>query len=103
MLNEALRDETGKPEYPRAGMSRNDLDVFFRPNSVALIGATEKTGHVGRAILSNLLNSPFGGTIYPVNPKRNAVLGVKAYRSVRDVPERADLAVIATPAASVPD
>jgi predicted CoA-binding protein len=49
------------------------LDAFFSPKSVALIGATEKKGHVGRAILWNLISSPFGGTVYPVNPKRTAV------------------------------
>jgi len=78
------------------------LEVFFKPRSVALIGATEKTGHVGRAILWNLISSPFGGTVYPVNPKRTAVLGIRAYSSVGDVPEHVDLAVVVTPAASVP-
>ena len=67
-----------------------------------MIGATEKAGHVGRAILWNLISSPFGGTVYPVNPKRAAVLGIRAYPSVLAVPERVDLAVIVTPAESVP-
>lgn len=78
------------------------LEIFFKPRSVALIGATEKTGHVGRAILWNLISSPFGGTVYPVNPKRTAVLGIRAYSSVGDVPEHVDLAVVVTPAVSVP-
>jgi acetyltransferase len=81
---------------------RPKLDHFFRPSSVAVIGATETPGSVGRTILWNLVSSPFGGTVFPVNPKRPSVLGIKAYASVEDVPARVDLAVIVTPAASVP-
>jgi acetyltransferase len=78
------------------------LDVFFRPRSVAVLGATEKVGHVGQAIFWNLLSTPFGGTIYPVNPRRTSVMGVRSYPSITDVPEEIDLAVIVTPAESVP-
>ena len=78
------------------------LDVFFRPRSVALIGATENPGSVGRTLLWNLVTSPFGGTVYPVNPKRASVLGVKAYKSVTDIPEPVDLAVIVTPPPTIP-
>ncbi|MBI2817205.1 MAG: bifunctional acetate--CoA ligase family protein/GNAT family N-acetyltransferase [Acidobacteria bacterium] len=81
---------------------RHPLDVFFKPTSVALIGATEAPASVGRAILWNLLSSPFGGTIFPVNPKRSSVLGIKAYPSVTALPEQPDLAVIAVPAQGVP-
>ena len=81
---------------------RSTLDIFFAPRSVALIGATEKPDSVGRAILWNLIQSPFGGTIYPVNPKRSSVLGIRAYTSVADVPEKVDLAIVVTPAATVP-
>ncbi|MBV8550615.1 MAG: bifunctional acetate--CoA ligase family protein/GNAT family N-acetyltransferase [Acidobacteriaceae bacterium] len=84
------------------GRPRNQLDIFFRPKSVAVIGATEKPGHVGRAILWNLISSPFGGTVYPVNPKRAAVLGIRAYPAISAIPEPVDLAVIVTPAESVP-
>jgi len=80
---------------------RSNLAPFFAPKSVALIGATETPGSVGRTILWNLLSSPFGGTVYPVNPKRPSVLGIRAYPAVRDVPERPDLAVICTPAKGV--
>jgi len=81
---------------------RHPLDVFFKPQAVALIGASETAGSVGRAILWNLLSSPFGGTIFPVNPKRASVLGIKAYPSVTAVPEEPDLAIVAVPAAGVP-
>ncbi len=78
------------------------LDVFFRPKSVAVIGATENPGSVGRTLLWNLVTSPFGGTVYPVNPKRPSVLGVRAYKSISDVPGDVDLAVIVTPPPTVP-
>lgn len=79
------------------------LDAIFAPRSVALIGATEKAGSVGRTILQNLVGNPFGGTVYPVNPKRASVLGIKAYPSIAAVPDRVDLAVMVTPAPGVPD
>ena len=50
--------------------SGRSLRAFFAPRSVALIGATDKAGSVGRTILTNLIGSPFGGTVYPVNPAR---------------------------------
>jgi acetyltransferase len=78
------------------------LDVLFKPGSVAVIGATEREGSVGRAILSNLQIAAFQGRIYPVNPQHATILGMAAYPSVRDVPEAVDLAVIVTPAATVP-
>jgi acetyltransferase len=82
--------------------SHHPLDVFFAPESVAVIGATETSGSVGRTLLWNLISSPFGGTVYPVNPKRGQVLGVKAYPAVGALPEAPDLAVIITPAHTVP-
>jgi acetyltransferase len=81
---------------------RHALDAIFHPASIAVIGATEKPGSVGRTILWNLLSSPFGGTVYPVNPTRPAVLGVKAYPSIAAIGEPVDLAVIVTPAKTAP-
>jgi acetyltransferase len=78
------------------------LDHIFQPKTVAVIGASEKAKSVGRTVLWNLLKSPFGGTIYPVNPKRKNVLGIKAYPSVKDIPEEIDLAIIVIPAKFVP-
>ncbi len=88
-----------KAAHPRATQA---LDVFFSPKSVAVVGATENPGSVGRTILWNLMTSPFGGTVFPVNPKRPSVLGVKAYPSLTDIPEPVDLAVIVTPPPSIP-
>jgi acetyltransferase len=81
---------------------RQPLDVFFSPKVVAVVGATETAGSVGRTIVWNLISSPFGGTVFPVNPKRPSVLGIKAYPTLADVPAKVDLAVIVTPAAAVP-
>lgn len=78
------------------------LDAIFRPNSVALVGASEREGSVGRTVMWNLLSSPFGGTIYPVNQKRSNILGVRTYPTLADLPERPDVVVITTPATSVP-
>ena len=78
------------------------LDSIFHPKNVAVIGATEAHGTVGRTIMWNLISSPFGGTVFPVNPKRPSVLGIKAYPDIQAVPDPVDLAVIVTPAKSVP-
>lgn len=81
----------------------NPLDAIFAPKNVAVIGATETQGSVGRTILWNLISNPFGGTVFPVNPKRPSILGIKSYPNIKDVPARVDLAVIVTPAPTVPD
>ncbi|MFS0513718.1 bifunctional acetate--CoA ligase family protein/GNAT family N-acetyltransferase [Nostoc sp. UIC 10607] len=80
----------------------NPLDAIFAAKSVAVIGASEKADSVGRTLLWNLISNPFGGTVFPVNPKRHSILGIKAYPTIFDVPELVDLAVIATPAPTVP-
>jgi acetyltransferase len=91
-----------KPSRKAIKEGTQPLDVFFAPKSVAVIGATENAGSVGRTILWNLVSNPFGGTVFPINPKRPSVLGVKAYKHISEVSEPVDLAVIVTPAASVP-
>lgn len=78
------------------------LQPFLTPRSVAVVGATETVGSVGRTLLANLLATPFGGTVFPVNPKRQAVLGVKAYPTLDAIPDSVELAVIAVPAPAVP-
>ncbi len=79
---------------------RGPLDAFFAPASVAVIGATEANPSVGRTVLANL--SSFQGEIYPVNPNRDRVLGRKAYPTIGSAPGPVDLAVIVTPAETVP-
>jgi acetyltransferase len=79
------------------------LDAMFTPQSVAVIGATERPNSVGRTVLENLLHGRFNGKLYAVNSKHEEVLGLKAFRNIRDIPPPpVDLAVIATPASTVP-
>ncbi|WP_225414413.1 bifunctional acetate--CoA ligase family protein/GNAT family N-acetyltransferase [Stigmatella hybrida] len=82
--------------------ARHPLDALFAPRSVAVIGASERQGSVGRTLLWNLISNPFGGTVYPVNPKRSNVLGIRTWPSISAIPEPVDLAVIGTPAPTVP-
>ena len=99
-------NKSGKQTHDRAHdvlrSEEHPLDAMFAPNRVAVIGATDRVGSVGRAVLCSLVSSPFGGTVYPVSDKRASVLGIKAYRSVTELPEAVDLAVVVTPAATVP-
>lgn len=74
--------------------------VFLAPSSIAVIGASEKPG-VGRAIFSNIKKG-YNGKIYPVNPSNPTVFDLKAYKSVLDIPDNIDLAVVATPNKTVP-
>ena len=78
------------------------LDGAFQPRTVAVIGATDREGSVGRVTLANLLKASFQGRIYPVNPHHSRILDVPAYPAIGQVPEPVDLAVIVTPAATVP-
>src|SRR5918998_1237625 len=93
---------TGDPAHDVLGYEKRSLDAIFRATSVAVIGATDEADSVGRTVMRNLINNPFGGTVYPVNPNRPSVSGIKAYPSVSEVPEPVDLAVIVTPAPTVP-
>lgn len=78
------------------------LDAIFSPTTVAVIGATDRAGSVGRTILWNLISSPFGGTVFPVNPTKTSILGIRAYPNIAAIPDQIDLAVIVTPAHTVP-
>jgi acetyltransferase len=73
---------------------------MLNPKVLALIGATEAPDRVGRTLMENLLS--FGGVVYPINPKRSSVLGVKAFPSIEAAPTGVHLAIIATPAVTVP-
>jgi acetyltransferase len=93
---------TEKAEKGRSTLKKiGDLKLMFNPKTVALIGASEKEGSVGRAILENLILFK-NGKIFPVNPPKKEMLGLPCYSTVTEVPEAVHLAVIATPALSVP-
>ena len=81
-----MQQPTPAPEALRYGYQA--LDAIFAPKTIAVIGATEKPGSVGRTIVWNLITNPFGGTVYPVNPNRPSVLGVKAYPNIKSIPEK---------------
>ena len=78
------------------------LKALFEPRTVALVGATEKPGKVGALVAANLRDARFTGRIYGVNPKYSVVAGFPCFASVAKLPEPVDLAVIATPAPTVP-
>lgn len=84
-------------------MSVRNLSFLFRPNSVAVIGATEREKAIGAVAMRNLMQGGFSGPIMPVNPERQAVAGVLAYPDVDSLPVVPDLAVICGPAAEAPD
>ncbi len=74
------------------------LRAFFEPKSVAVIGASRNPRKIGHIIVSQMLKAGFSGKLFPVNPKATQILGLKAYPSILDVPERVDLAIISIPA-----
>jgi 4-hydroxybutyryl-CoA synthetase (ADP-forming) len=80
--------------------SADSKSVFLSPRSIAVIGASERPG-VGRAIFSNIING-YKGKIYPITPSSPTVFGITAYKTVLDVPENIDLAVVATPNRIIP-
>jgi acetyltransferase len=79
------------------------IESFFKPSSIAVIGATEAEHSVGKTLTLNLLNSSFKGKIFLINKKRDSIFNNRCYPSVSDVPGAIDLAVIATPAKTIPD
>jgi acetyl coenzyme A synthetase (ADP forming)-like protein len=84
-------------------ISRESLNKVFNAESIAVIGASNNPDKTGYTVLKNLIDGGFPGRIYPINPKAETILGVKCYKSTRDVPENIDLAVIIVPAPAVPD
>ncbi len=83
-------------------MTIYNLDKIFRPGSVGVIGASDKKGSIGHALLQNLQKGGYKGRIVPINPNHPVVSGLPAYPSIGDVGESVDLAVIATPMKTVP-
>ncbi|MGD0898741.1 MAG: bifunctional acetate--CoA ligase family protein/GNAT family N-acetyltransferase [Thermoguttaceae bacterium] len=83
-------------------MSIRNLDKIFDPRRIVVVGASDTPTSVGYTVLRNLVGSGFPGVVYPLNPKREAVQGIQAYKDVKSLPHVPDLAVICTPAPSVP-
>ncbi|OGI20036.1 MAG: GNAT family acetyltransferase [Candidatus Melainabacteria bacterium RIFOXYA12_FULL_32_12] len=74
-----------------------ELDAIMRPKAIAVIGATERQGSLGRELVNNIIRYEFSGEIYLINPKSDTLFGKKTYKSVLDVPGQVDLAVIVIP------
>ncbi|MBI2487627.1 MAG: bifunctional acetate--CoA ligase family protein/GNAT family N-acetyltransferase [Deltaproteobacteria bacterium] len=83
-------------------MSTRNLDKIFNPKSIALVGASEEKGKLGYILFRNLIDGGFKGPVYPVNPRAKIIQGKKAYKSVTDIKNEVDLAVIVTPIDAVP-
>ena len=83
-------------------MSLYNLESIFKPTSIAVVGASEKEGSIGRSLMENLRQAEFPGDIYPVNPKYEDLLGYKAYPCIAELPGPVDLAIIAVPIDDVP-
>jgi acetyltransferase len=83
-------------------MSIENLDKIFKPNSIAVVGASEREGSVGAALMHNLIDIGFPGDIYPINPNHKKICKLSAYPSIKDLNAPVDLAVVATPIVSVP-
>ncbi|MFC4374638.1 GNAT family N-acetyltransferase [Nocardia halotolerans] len=95
---EALRAVRDAREAASEARSVGNL---LTPGSVAVIGASPVPTRVGGAVLANLLAGGFSGPVFPVNPNRRSVLGVRAYATVREIPDEVDLAVVAVPPAAI--
>ncbi|MBW2135365.1 MAG: acetate--CoA ligase family protein [Deltaproteobacteria bacterium] len=83
-------------------MEENRLEAIFKPQSVAVIGASTVPGKLGHDILANLMGAGFAGPIYPINPKAKEILGLKVYKQIGDTPSPPELAVVVIPAHAVP-
>jgi acetyl coenzyme A synthetase (ADP forming)-like protein len=75
-----------------------DMNRIMKPDAVAVIGASDESGKIGNSVMKNLINGGYRGSIYPINPSAATIMGLKAYKSVKDVPGIIDVAVFAIPA-----
>ena len=83
-------------------MSIHNLERIFNPASVAIVGASETPGSIGRSLIKNVVDGGYKGKIFPVNPKHKRIYGLETWNSVLDIGQSIDLAVLATPIMNVP-
>ncbi|MBC7602296.1 MAG: acetate--CoA ligase family protein [Ramlibacter sp.] len=100
VLNFAPKPARYRPDEKDVVISMNRI---MKPKAVAVIGASNEAGKIGNSVMKNLINGGYQGKIYPINPKDAEVMGVKAYKSVKDVEGEIDTAVFAVPAKFVAD
>ncbi len=91
---------TAAEEREKRAVAASILPLFF-PRSIAVVGASTRQGAIGNTLFRNLLHTGYGGALYPINPRAQVVNSVKAYPSVKDVPEQIDLAFIVVPSQHV--
>jgi len=90
------------PSHDLVAARARPLSALFHPHSVAVVGASERPGSVGETLLRNMQQGGFEGPIYPVNPRHDRMAGMRCFPSLRELPAAPDLAMIATPAPTVP-
>ncbi len=78
-------------------MVKSDISFLFNPKSIAIIGASSKDGKVGNTVIKNIIKSQYSGDIFPINPRDDEILGIKAYKTVLDVPNEIDIAIFVIP------
>ncbi|MFH2218972.1 MAG: acetate--CoA ligase alpha subunit [Pseudomonadota bacterium] len=99
IMAQLLHDYRKEPAKGEENM--NNLEYIINPKSIAVVGASNRSGSVGLAVFKNLLYAGYKGVLYPVNPKSRSILGVKAYPKLEDIPDEVDLAVVIVPAERV--
>jgi acetyltransferase len=83
-------------------MSAINLDKIFRPKSIAVVGASQRAGSIGSAIMHNLIHEGYPGKVYPINPRHKTIWEIEAFPSLSELESSVDLVIMATPIASAP-
>ena len=96
------QEDTRPPKYSKDEILET-MNRMFRPRAIAVIGASDSEGKIGNSVMQNLVNGGYEGDIYPINPKADEIMGLKAYNDVADLPDGVDLAVFCIPAKFVVD
>lgn len=91
-----------EPAYDILRLNDSPLETLLNPNTIAIIGASGQIGTVGHTLLWNLIQAPFHGTVYPITPLAEEILGLRTLARVSDVPEPLDLAIVVSPLAEIP-
>jgi len=89
-----LRKEIKKDAISKAQPNSKNMEMFFTPQSVALVGASATLGKIGNSVLDSLAKHDYKGKVFPINPKQEEILGIKCYPSISAIPEKVDLVVV---------
>ena len=89
-----LRKEIKKDAISKAQPNSKNMEMFFTPQSVALVGASATPGKIGNSVLDSLAKHDYKGKVFPINPKQEEILGIKCYPSISAIPEKVDLVVV---------